>query len=172
MPVDAPSSIVDPDSGADLLTVPELAVWARQEIAVDDPFALAVIAAASLKTRQVAGFPDWTAADVPPVAKMICTQLAKRTYLNPDSVIAEGGLGPIGGDRYVEDFARALEFTQAETDALLDLVGGEPSGDGRLWVQPTTRGPVEMVTAGNATGYYFDDSGSDWAIALTEIPPG
>jgi hypothetical protein len=54
-------------------------------------------------------------------AVMIAEQLAKRAYLNPDAIVAEGSIGPIGGDRTVEDFARTFELTEAE-DAYLETL--------------------------------------------------
>lgn len=147
-----------------LLTIAELAVWARTEIPADDPFALVVIDAASLKVREAAKQPDWTAATVPATARLIAIQLAKRTYLNPDAVIAEGGIGPIGGDRYIEDFARTLELTDLERADLEALAPNAATGGNGLWVQPMTRGDIETTE----TAYYFDNSGSDWAIPMYE----
>lgn len=151
-----------------LLSITELATWTRQVIADDDPFALAVISAASLRVREVASQPDWTLLTAPPSARLIAIQLAKRTYLNPDAVVAEGGLGPIGGDRFIEDFARTLELTEYERTTLEGLApAGEVGKGSRLWVQETTRGDLETAT----DVYYFDNSGSDWAIPMyADVP--
>lgn len=158
MPIDAttPAPVTTP-----LLAVSELAVWARQEIADDDAFALAVIDAASLKTRTAAKQPTWDVATIPAEARLVCIQLAKRTFLNPDAVVSEGGIGPIGGDRYVEDFARTLEFTDAELATLADASGSAAAAGNGLWVQPTSNG--EMLSLDRDV-YLFDDSGSDWGI--------
>src|SRR5690349_9781314 len=62
-------------------------------------------------------------------AVMIAEQLAKRAYTNPDAIVASGSIGPIGGDRTVEDFARTFELTPAEAaylDGIAELNGGGP----------------------------------------------
>jgi hypothetical protein len=148
---------------ADLITLQELATWARREIEPDDTFAATVISAASLVVSETAQHPEWTrsgATAAPPRAKLICAMLAKRTYLNPDAVVREGSIGPIGGDSYIEDFARTLELTAAETATLQGFIGdGTGAAYGGLWIQPTTRGDLEMQ------GVFIPDSGgSDWMI--------
>jgi hypothetical protein len=168
VPFGTETVFVDPDSGAPFLTVAELATWTRQEIVADDPFALVVIDAASLRVREAASQPTWTLADIPKSARLIAIQLAKRTYLNPDAIVAEGGLGPIGGDRFIEDFARTLELTEYERATLEGLAPAGAIGKGsRLWVQETTRGDLETAV----DVYYFDNSGSDWAIPMyADVP--
>lgn len=158
------STMLTSTTSAPLLTMAELRTWTRREIADDDAFALAVIDAASLKVRQAASQPDWTIDTVVPAARLIAIQLAKRTYLNPDAVIAEGGIGPIGGDRYIEDFARTLELTDLEREDLEGMSPAAATAGNGLWVQPMTRGDLESTE----TVYYFDDSGSDWAIPMYE----
>lgn len=82
------------------------------------------IQAASVLVADAAGHPDWigvasdgtsmTPVVAPRRAVMIAEQLAKRAYKNPDAIVSEGSVGPIGGDRTVEDFARTFEFTPTE----------------------------------------------------------
>lgn len=148
---------------ADLITIQELAIWARREIEPDDTFATTVISAASLVVAETAQHPEWTRTGLtaaPPRAKLICATLAKRTYLNPDAVVREGSVGPIGGDTVVEDFARTLELTEAEIATLQGFVGeGTGAVYSGLWVQPTTRGELEMGDV-----FIPDSGGSDWMI--------
>lgn len=148
---------------ADLITIQELADWSRREIEPDDAFAIKVVAAASLVVSEAAQHPEWTRTGetaAPPRAKLICAMLAKRTFLNPDAVVREGSIGPVGGDTVVEDFARTLELTAAELATLQGFIGtGDGAVFGGLWVQPTTRGELEMA------GVFIPDSGgSDWMI--------
>lgn len=141
---------------AALLTVAELAVWTRTEIADDDVFAVAVIEGASLLVAETARHTEWTSATVPPRAKLIATLLAKRTFLNPDAV-ASSTIGPLS-ERTVEDFARTMELTPAEIDVLESMQGDGEVGDSTgLWIQPTNRGAVE-------TPLYLYTNGTDWAI--------
>lgn len=82
------------------------------------------INAASILAAEAAGRPDWLGLgplgeDIAPVpaprlAVMYAEQLAKRAYLNPNAIVSEGGIGPLGGDRTVEDFARTFEWTPSE----------------------------------------------------------
>lgn len=139
---------------AALLTVTDLSVWTRTTITSDDEFALAVVDGASLLVAETAGHPEWTIGTVPPRAKLIAILLAKRTYLNPDAISASN-VGPIG-ERVVEDFARTMELTEAEIEALQALQGDGTGPDSGLWIQPTSRGPLE-------TPLYLYTEG-DWAI--------
>lgn len=162
MPIDATGATVTAVT-TPLLSVEELAIWARQDIAVDDAFALAVIDAASLKTRSETKQWLWDLSTIPPEARLVCIQLAKRTYLNPDAIVSEGGIGPIGGDRYVEDFARTLEFTDAELAVLSEASGAAAAAGNGLWIQPTSNGEMLGI---DRDVYLFDDSGSDWGIPM------
>ncbi len=130
-----------------MLDVAELEVWCRKPIAgtPKEPFAIAVLQAASLVVADKANHADWLADDFPgPLpgrAKLICTLLAKRSFLNPDSVISEGGIGPIGGDRYVEEMAKFLTLTDQEIADLEDLDDGSGAGGtGGLWTMEITSG--------------------------------
>lgn len=149
---------------ADLITIQDLNGWIPgREIEPDDTLATNVISAASLVVSETARHPEWTrtgATAAPARAKLICVLLAKRTYLNPNAVVREGSIGPIGGDAYVEDLVRTMELTEAEIATLQGFIGdGTGSTVGGLWVQPTTRGELE-------TGDVFipDSGGSDWMI--------
>lgn len=152
-----------------LLGIPDLGTWTRQEIGYDDAWAAAVLEAASDLVRSAAQHPEWTAQTVPARARQICAHVAARTYLNPDSVSGEGGIGPIGGDRIVEELAKALHLTAAERDELEGMSpSGANGGGGGLWVQPINATPVEEGDV-----YLADDSGSDWMIpylAADDLP--
>jgi hypothetical protein len=129
-----------------MLQLDELEIWCRQPIAGTDkaPFAGAVLQAASVKVAEAAKHIEWLddayAEPLPAKAKLICTLLAKRSFLNPDSVISEGGIGPIGGDRYVEDMARFLELTEQELVDLASLSPDGEAGGGGLWSQEIDTG--------------------------------
>jgi len=88
-------------------------------------------------------------------AVMIAEQLAKRAYQNPDAIVAEGGIGPIGGDRTVEDFARTFELTDEEKEYLDTMALGRPGGaENQLW---TIRTQVrEPALVGGATLWIAD----------------
>ena len=141
-----------------LLTVAQLAVWAQRDIDDDDEFAIVVINAASLVVAEKAWHTDWLEIIAPALARvpaparavLIAIQLAKRTFMNPHAIVGEGAIGPIGGDRIVEDFARTLELTLVEITELEDLRPGASqfsSGNG-LWTQPisTARPGITYAT--------------------------
>lgn len=170
-PASALTSIADitPLAGDPLFTVAELDVWVRGEtISEADPFARAIVAAASLKLLEECGQPGWTASTIPPLPKLIALQLAKRSYENDRGVVGEGGIGPIGGDRFLDDYARSLQFLPEELAQLADYGGSGSVGTsdgGTLWVQPTAGGTGPVRDA-----YRFAQSSngdvSDWAIPL------
>ena len=148
-----------------LLTLGELRTWTRESIPDGDEFALAVIDAASLVVSSAARHPEWDVATAPSIARLIAAQLAKRTYLNPNAVAAEGSIGPIGGDRFVEDFARTLELTPVELASLEGLWPAGASKGGGLWTMTTEREPM---TPASGTIFVPDDSGSDWHIPFID----
>lgn len=159
---------------AALLSIPDLSVWVvglgGSAIEVDDEFAQAMVEAASDAVRTAAKQPTWTASGetaAPSRAKQIASHLAARSYLNPTSIQGEGNLGPLGGDRFVEELAKALHLTEAERD---ELAGMAPSGSsgGGLWIQPINATFVE-----DGDIYLPDSSGSDWQIpylAVDDLP--
>jgi hypothetical protein len=82
-------------------------------------------------------------------AVMIAEQLAKRAYQNPDAIVAEGGIGPIGGDRTVEDFARTFELTPAEMEYLDGLaIGGASASTNSIGTIGVTVRPSALVGTG------------------------
>lgn len=107
-----------------LLTLETLRIVAREDIADADPWALYCIDSASTLVADEAGHPDWIGFDAlgntipvvpgPRRAVMIAEQLAMRAYKNPDAIVSEGSIGPVGGDRTLEEFARTFTFTEAE----------------------------------------------------------
>lgn len=154
------------------------------------------IQAASIVVADLAGHPDWlglnadggevetnqiTEAGVvmtvdgvvpaPRRAVMIAEQLAKRAYENPNAVVAEGSLGPIGGDRIIEEYARTLEPTPAElayleeiraTTGIVPPVG---AGGGGLWVQPIEVRPRQ--SAGQTVWYNdLDPRAKPWPVNI------
>lgn len=151
----------------DLLTLDDLAVWTRTEIADDDDWAPTVVEAASEVVRMAAGQPGWTMLSAPPRARQIAAHLAARSYLNPESVVREG-IGPLSEAR-AETLAQALHLTKTEQAELasmspLALPGGLPGQSagrgGVLWVQPLhTSTPLEGdIVIGNIAYGHPDDA--------------
>ena len=153
-----------------LITEAELATICRLEGQVipaeRQPFATMIIDLGSDLIRDKAHHPEWDQNTVPFRAKMICLLVCKRAFQNPDGVLVEGSLGPIGGDRVTDVQAAGLYLTEAEEADLAALVGdGTPATNpNRLWVLQNTGGIPEA-----STGYVFDDSGSDWAIPYVDF---
>jgi hypothetical protein len=130
------------------------------------PFATMVIDLASDLIRDTAEHAEWTDATVPFRAKIICLLVAKRTYQNPNAVVAEGGVGPLGGDRVADIQAMGLYLTDVERADLEALRGDGTSASDpkRLWILRVNSGLPAIDT-----GYVFDDSGSDWAIPYIDF---
>lgn len=159
-----------------LLTVRDLAVWILpEEIPEGDQFAKLVVEVASEKVCSTARHPEWTAsgANAAPLrARHIAAALAARSYKNRDSVIAEGGVGPLGGDRTVEDLARFMHLTDVETAELEGMRSSGSGSTGSLWIQPFDVYGSNALESGDI--YVADDSGSDWEIPLlagSDVPP-
>lgn len=149
-----------------IVSVAQLEV-ATQSVAgslADDTFAAWVLEEASGLVCDTARHPEWEddPSKAPRVARRICLMVAKRTYENPGSVIQEGAVGPLGGDRVLDAQAMGLNLTEAEEEELIDLRGGGNAGG--LWVQPIGDGD-----APDRTVYLFDSSGSDWAIPYADF---
>ena len=147
-----------------LITVAELALWARETIDPADPYANLVVNAASLVVRDTAEHPEWTAAGetaAPDRAKLITAIIAKRAWINSEGIVAEGGMGPLGGDRYIEEVARGMlfEMTEAERETLEGFITVAAGSTG-LWTMTISNGPLEM----QGPTYAFDSSGSDWML--------
>lgn len=144
-----------------LLTLAEFSVWLTEDPENED-LANLMIEAASEAVMSAARQPTWTASGLtaaPVRARHIAAHLAVRSYKNLDSVQAEGTVGPIGGDRIVEELAKALHLTDAER-AELEAMAPVSAGAGSLWILPTASGTAS--TDGDV--YLADNSGSDWHI--------
>lgn len=149
-----------------LLTVVDLVVWCKPlGVTVDpaDEFALEIVLAASDKVRSAASQPTWDIATAPTRARQIASHLAARSFTNFESIATDGALGPLGGDRRVEELARALHLTAAE-EAELEALGpiGGPGGRGDLWIQPIDGGSALEAD----TLYFATDPPSDWMLPL------
>lgn len=151
---------------ADLLTTATLARWTQNDQAeVDaDPFAADLITKVSALVCFLGGHPNWTldaGPDQAPIdVQMVALQVIKRSYENPEQIIQEGNIGPIGGDRYADQHALFAEFTDAERATLIKY---NPDGDpdagatqGQLFVIPTTRG--DETTLPQTSPLYMGDS--------------
>lgn len=151
-----------------LITDAELATICQLEAipAARQAFATMVIDLSSDLIRDTAKHPEWVAADVPFKAKLITLLVAKRSFQNPNNIVAEGSIGPLGGDRYADMHAMGLYLTDAERAELLSLRGDgtAATNPNRLWVL-TNGGGIPETT----TGYVFDSSGSDWAIPYVDL---
>jgi hypothetical protein len=105
--------------------------------------------------------PAWTyepGADQAPIdVRMLALKVIRRTYSNPDQVIQEGNLGPIGGDRVADDAAMLFELTDAERRVLTKYNdAGDPEEGGQLWIQPIGQDDAALATV-EATLYVGDD---------------
>lgn len=147
---------------ADLLTTATLARWTQNDPAevAADPFAADLIDKVSQLICFIGGhdgtkvdsagvvIPEWTLDPGPNQApidvQMVALQVIKRSYENPTQIIQEGGIGPIGGDRYADTQALFMDFTDAERATVAKYnVDGDPTtpvGAGEIFTVPTTRG--------------------------------
>lgn len=145
-----------------LITAPELATWAQLDESNFSDFEEMVIEKAQYLVADEAGHPEWVVEDIATVpyrARIICLNLARRTLKNPDQIVQEGGIGPIGGDRVRDSAAMAMELSPAEKEELHGLRGDGTTPPG-LWVQPLGEGLPTLGT----TAYVPDISGSDWLV--------
>lgn len=151
-----------------LITEGELATICRLDAipVARQAHATMVIDLASDLIRDTAEHKEWTSATVPFRAKLICLLVAKRSFQNPDAVLVEGSVGPIGGDRVTALHALGLYLSDVEKADLVALRGDgtQATNPNRLWVLTNGGGIPESTT-----GYVFDDSGSDWAIPYVDL---
>lgn len=154
------------------ITVGELAVWTRTQIDPDDPFALMILEASTILVNSATGYAgtedEFTAATAPAMLKVIVGQIAKRNYLNPDQVVREGSLGPIGGDTYAQAYAAGMTLTEEERAEIARISRAAVEGG-------TSSGGLSVLTFGVAHNsvrrggtYLPDSSGSDWMIPYME----
>jgi hypothetical protein len=140
-----------------LLDLETLALVARQEPLTNVPWATYCINAASVIVADTANHSDWLGLDadgveIPVVAAprravMIAEQLAKRAYLNPDAIVAEGSIGPIGGDRMIEEFARTFELTETEKATLAAIAADAyPAASGLSVINIQVRPKRSLLT--------------------------
>lgn len=152
---------------ADIITADEVATWAQRDVATFGAFEAMVIEQSRGLVADEAQHIDWLTEDVevPFRARMIALNLARRTILNPDQVVQEGSIGPIGGDRVRDAAALGMELSDAEKTELHNL-RGDPTDDGvpGLWVLPTSSGDRSFPTI-----YVPDDSASDWLIPYATV---
>ena len=133
---------------ADLLTTATLAKWTQEdpaEVAVD-PFALDLIDKVSQLICFIGGHdgtkvdpvtldpvPEWTLdlgpTQAPIDVQMVALKVIKRSYQNPDQIVQEGSIGPIGGDRVAETQALFMDFTDEERSIIARYnIDGDPAG--------------------------------------------
>lgn len=148
----------------DLLSTSTLAVWTQNEQAeVDaDPFAIDLIDKVSELACFLGGHPEWTlepSVDQAPFdVRMVVLNVCKRAYENPGRVIAEGSIGPIGGDRVADAQALFTDLSETERATLTKYnPDGDPDGGaGVLFVIQTTRSD-EMTLQQSSPLYMGDD---------------
>lgn len=128
---------------ANLFTRAEFATWCQTAIAVDDAFATAVMDNATALVVDAAAAPAWELdpSTAPRIAKLIALRVARRTYLNPDQELSSS-VGPLSAS-VLRDAAAGMSLTEAELEQLLAVAPGGNPADGVLWIQRTTRGPLE-----------------------------
>lgn len=154
---------------ADLLTTATLAKWTQEdpEDVAGDPFALDLIDKVSQLICFIGGhdgtkidaagdtIPEWTLdlgpTQAPIDVQMVALKVIKRSYQNPDQVVQEGSIGPIGGDRVAEIQALFMDFTDEERRILAKYnVDGDPSGivedAGTIFTVSTSRGDESTLS--------------------------
>lgn len=166
---------------ADLLTKRELALWTQRELSVvaADQFATDVISKVSEMAQFLGGHPLWSLEPgdnlAPFDVRMVVLQVCKRTYGNPDQVVQEGGIGPIGGDRFLDAAALLTSLTESERATLTKYnEEGDPDGQTELFIlrinrdaEPSSSSPILYVSDDQQVG--MDESESaypSWDIPL------
>lgn len=148
-----------------LLPTATLGLWVSpkqtQEQIEADAFAMDVIAKVSGYFCFLGGHPEWTYEpgdeQAPFDVRMLALKVIRRTYVNPDQVVQEGNVGPLGGDRVADDAALSFELTKTERRVLTKYNDeGDPEEGGALWIQPI--GQDEASSLIDATLYVGDDS--------------
>lgn len=150
-----------------LITDHELAVWSGRTDAevTGDALAQDAITKMSQYARFLGFYPlpeeQWgwqTILTTPFDVKLVVLKVARRAFTNPNEVVQEGSIGPIGGDRVRDEAALSLELTETERATLTKYnpAGDPETGDtATLWVQPTTGGTESQLIA--PTLYVGDD---------------
>jgi len=162
---------------ADLLTLATLAKWTQEdagEVAAD-PFAADLIDKISQLACFIGGhdgthldedgdiIPEWDLeiglTQAPIDVQMVVLKVCKRSYENPDQVIQEGGIGPLGGDRVADIQALFMDFTDDERATIAKYnPDGDPNGTegaGEVFVLATTRG--DETTLPQTSPLYIGD---------------
>ena len=155
---------------ADLLTTATLAKWTQEdpdEVA-GDPFAVDLIDKVSQLICYIGGhdgtvldangdlLPEWTLelgpTQAPIDVQMVALKVIKRSYQNPDQIVQEGSIGPIGGDRVAEIQALFMDFSEDERKVIAKYnPNGDPSGvtedAGTIFTVRTSRGDETTLSA-------------------------
>lgn len=77
--------------------------------------------------------PEWTLelgpTQAPIDVQMVALKVIKRSYQNPDQVIQEGSIGPLGGDRVSDVQALFMDLTEEERAIITRYnLDGDPNG--------------------------------------------
>lgn len=149
-----------------LLTVADLRSWTGDDIADNDPLALNILAAVSIKLWQY-GDKDWTRADLPREAKLIGDIKAKNFWQHPTGAKSEQI--DVLSESYVNEVLLQLVFTDMEIEELQRLGGGDGAVESpmKVWTLTTTRGPLETHGPGSPRATYYQDS---WDSAFPLLP--
>ena len=154
---------------SDLLTPQTLAKWTQEDPAevAADPFAADLIDKVSQLICYLGGHdgtkvdaagdpvPEWTLdlgpTQAPIDVQMVAPKVIKRSYQNPDQIVQEGSIGPIGGDRVAETQALFMDFTEEERRIIARYnVDGDPSGlvddAGTIFTVSTSRGDESTLS--------------------------
>lgn len=156
------------------ITVAELAVWVREPIPPGDEFAQMVIKAATIKVSDACDMATpFHAGNAPDSLRVIVGQVAKRAYKNPDQIVQDGSIGPIGGDRYAQAYAAGLSLTEEE-EAEVQRIARRSSGRTGKGIKILGFRVPHHGTYGR-TGTYVPDrpapglgfsAGSDWQVPI------
>lgn len=150
---------------ADLMSIETLAIWMQTPVTEleADPFYAQVITDVSGLVCFIGGHPQWTYEpgedQAPYDVRMVALNVIKRSAENPGRVIAEGSVGPIGGDRVDEAQALFTDLTDAERAVIAKYnPEGDPEGDaaGILFTIETSRG--DSMTLQQTSPLYVGDN--------------
>lgn len=178
---------------ADLLTTEALATWTQKDPGdvAADPFAEEVISSVSAYLCFLGGhdgtqvaedgitpIPEWTYEPGPDQApmdvRMLALKVIRRTYTNPDQVVQEGNVGPIGGDRVADDATALFNLTENERRVVTKYNDeGDPEEGGQLWIQPigsdqqlSLEDPVLFVGDNLQVNLETTNAAPEWKIPL------
>lgn len=140
-----------------LVTVEALRGWTGDTIDDDDPLALNVLGAITIRLHQY-GDKDWTRATLPREARLIGEIKAKNFWEHPTGARQESV--DVLSESFINEVLTQITFTEAEQAELARL--GDNDGTDKkplgVWALTVTRGPLETHPGGRPGATYYRDS--------------